>query len=100
MTVRVADNGTPSLDDSELFAVIVLAPLNFGQLSRTGNQLTMGWESAPGQTYRVLYKDDLNAPTWMTLPGAENLSSGGGTLSVMVDVTGTPHRFYTVRVVE
>jgi hypothetical protein len=105
MTVRVTDNGTPSLDDSELIAVVVLAPLNFSQLNRTGNQLTFGWQAAPNQTYRVEYKDDLSAGgAWTTLPGSENLSTVGGSLSVTVDVTDPPHplhnRFYRVELVQ
>src|SRR5439155_6814634 len=58
ITVRVTDSGTPNLDASELINVIVLTPLAFGQLSRTDNQLTLHWQTAPGETYRVEYKDN------------------------------------------
>jgi hypothetical protein len=95
LTVRVSDNGTPPLDDSEQIQVVILAPVHFGQLSRTGNQLTMGWEAAPGQSYRVEYRDDLSTGNWQPLPGSENIAAGNNSsLSVTVDVSAVPHRFY------
>ena len=101
MTVRVTDNGSPSLDDSELITVVVLTPLSFSQLSRTDTQLTLHWQTAPGETYRIEYKDDLNAGSWTPLPGSENLPAAGSSLSVTVNMSGPPHqRFYRVRPVD
>jgi len=97
VTIRVADNGLPSLDDSELITIIVLAPLNFRHLSRTLDHMTFEWETIPGQTYRVEYKDNLNDPVWTAL-FANDLLANGSSLSATVSITGPPpHRFYRVR---
>jgi len=97
VTIRVADNGLPSLDDSELITIIVLAPLNFHHLSRTLDHMTFEWETIPGQTYRVEYKDNLNDPVWTAL-FANDLLANGSSLSATVSITGPPpHRFYRVR---
>ena len=98
LTVRVTDNGVPNLSDSETITVVVLGRLDFGQLSRNGNQLTLSWNSAPGQTYRVEYKDDLGAATWSVL-GAD-LMGTGSPVSTTVNVSNPPHRFYRLRLVE
>ena len=96
--VQVADNGTPSLSDSEMVTMVVLARLNFGQLTRAGNQLTLGWDTAPGQTYRLEYKDDLGAATWTAL--GSDLLATGSSLSVNITITSPSHRFYRLRLVE
>ncbi len=98
LTVRVVDNGTPSLGDSEIISVVVLGPLHFGQLSRTGQQLTLMWETAPGLTYRVEYNDNLDTANWIAV-GAD-LPASGNSLSMMVDMGSLPgQRFYRIRVV-
>jgi hypothetical protein len=98
-TVRVADNGTPSLSDFETVGIVVLAPLNIGSLSRTGDQLTLRWETIPGQIYGVEYKNDLNASTWTPLDNG--VTASGSSLSVTVSVNGPPpRRFYRVHLVQ
>ncbi len=94
-TVRVRDNGAPSLDASETIAVVVLGPLEFGSLSRSGTQLTLTWETAPGQTYRVEFKDKLGDPVWTQL-GAD-LPASGSSLHVTNNVTSPTQRFYRIR---
>ena len=94
-----------TLSESDAGSVVplaVLAPLRFGPPSLTGNQLTLSWGAAPGQTYQVVYSGDLSPGSWQLLPGAENLLAGGsGSLSVTVNVSGTPHqRFYRIRLVQ
>jgi hypothetical protein len=98
-TIRVADNGTPSLDDSETISMIVLPPVSFRTVSRVGNQLTLAWDTASGQTYRVEFNDNLGTNTWQAL--AADQPGTGMSLSVVINVTGPPaRRFYRVRVVE
>jgi hypothetical protein len=96
----VTDDGTPNLDNSQTITISVLKPLNFSTISRSGAQLTLGWESAPGQTYRVVYKDDLNDPTWTALDPLHDLLASGSSLSVIVAVDAPPHRFFAVQLVE
>src|SRR6185369_1145194 len=101
VTVRVTDNGTPNLDNSRTISVSVLTPLNFSTISRTGTQLTLGWETAPGQTYRVVYKNELSDAMWMDVdPMHPDVLATGNSLSVIVDVSSPSHRFYAVKIVE
>ena len=102
ISLRVTDNGAPPLSASEVFTAIVLSPLRFGSATLTGSQLTLRWQTAPGQAYQVVYTDDLSPGSWHVLSGAENLSANGsGSLSVSLSVTGAPHqRFYRVRILE
>jgi len=99
-TVRVTDNGSPPVSASEMITVIVVPPLDFGTVIRNGDQLTLGWQTAAGQTYRVEFSDDLSIGSWMAL-GPDLPAGGGGTLSVTVNAAGPPaHRFYRVRLVQ
>jgi hypothetical protein len=99
ITVRVGDNGSPSLDDSETLTLVVLAPLSFNVVSLTASQLRLSWEMAPGQTYQVEYKDNLNAANWTPLDSTP--TAAGNSLSVTVNVSGPPQqRFYRVRPVQ
>jgi hypothetical protein len=94
----VTDNGAPSLSDSETFTVVVLSPPAFGSATLSGGNLTLTWETAPGQIYRVEYKDDLGAPTWTALPG--DLLASGSSLSLKVSATTPLHRFYRLQLAE
>src|SRR5262249_20551678 len=69
VTVRVTDNGSPALSDSETIRLIVVAPPGFNLISRSGNQLTLGWATIPGRMYRVEYVDDLGSGNWLPLSG-------------------------------
>src|SRR5262249_3699511 len=54
VTVRVTDTGATPLSDSQTIALIVLVPPGFS-VTRAGSQLTLGWPTVPGHTYRVEY---------------------------------------------
>jgi hypothetical protein len=62
--------------------------------SLVGNTLTLSWPGVPGKTYRVQYKNDLAAGTWSTL--GSDLAGMGSPLSISVNVTSTPGRFYQI----
>jgi hypothetical protein len=94
ITVRVTDNGTPSLSDSKTFAaIVVLPPINVA-LGVSNQDLTIGWNSVSGLTYRVEYKDDWSATTWSNL--GPDVPAGGPALSVTDPMT-FGQRFYRVR---
>jgi hypothetical protein len=98
ITVRVTDNGTPNLSDFETISIVVLAPPRFSVVSRAGNQLTLGWQTIPGRTYRVEYKDDLGSANWQPLGG--DMLAAGSSLSINVDLTAPPYRFFRVVVIQ
>ena len=97
VTVRVVDNGSPSMSDSETFVVEVLAAPRFASSLRNGALLELTWSARAGKTYAVDYKLDLNAPAW--IPLWTNLATGG-TITFTNVTTNSPQRFYRIRTVD
>lgn len=94
ITVRVTDSGSPSLGDSKTFAAIVLLPPITVSLGVFNQDLTIGWNSISGQTYRVEYKDDWSATTWSNL--LPDVPATGPSASITDTITFS-QRFYRVR---
>jgi hypothetical protein len=62
-------------------------------------EITVTWPVAPGRTYQVHYKNDLNETTWKNLAGAVGV--GGLRASFVENQAGTVNqRFYRVTLVE
>ena len=59
---------------------------------RVGEQFRWSFATESGRTYDVLYKDDLNSATWLTL---QTINGDGGTKSFTV-TPGQPARFFQV----
>jgi hypothetical protein len=63
---------------------------------RTNNTFTLRWQTMSGRTYRVEYKNNLNAAQWTILPQVIN---GNGSIYTFMDTaTNVPQRFYRVSV--
>jgi len=95
-TIRVADDGIPQLAATRSFTILVrnsLGPqINVAQ--GTNGTISLTWTTVAGKTYRVEYKDDLNAPSWAPLGGS---IAGNGSPSVFSEaVAARPQRFYRV----
>jgi len=60
--------------------------------------LTLRWNAAPGKIYRLQYKDDLSAPAW-NARGTDQVGVAGP-LSLDVELSASPQRFYRILVVE
>lgn len=95
ITVRVTDNGTPSLADTKTFTVTVSAapPLAWKGVAASGpNSFTLSWAAQPGITYRVEYIDRLGQTNWTLLSESQVLGGDG----FAVDNTRSPtaERFY------
>jgi len=97
VTVRVTDSGTPPMSDSGTITIDVIAPPQFTQAALAGQQLTLAWQTTHGHAYRVEFKNDLNDPSWTPLSG--DMTAGGGSMSVKLDITGAPERFYRILLV-
>lgn len=69
-------------------------PPEFTTFERTGDQLTIGWGTIPGRTYRVEYTDDLAAPNWQAL--GPDMPATGATLSITISVTTPAQRFFRI----
>jgi hypothetical protein len=94
-TVRVSDNGVPSLSASRSFAVFVVLPSTATISSPSANgDLTIGFGTIAGKHYRVEYKDDLGQATWEVLP--DDLVGTGGILTITVNTGSSPQRFYRI----
>jgi hypothetical protein len=95
ITIRVTDDGSPALDDTETITVIVHAAPRFTSYQRSGNNVTFTFRTIPGRTYRVEYKNDLSAPTWSQL--GSDLPANSETLTINDSVSNSPQRFFRVR---
>ena len=73
-------------------------PPTFTQLDLVGNQLTLGWQTTPGSTYRVEYTDDLTDPNWQPL--GPDIPAAGSSLSITVNVTTPAQRFFRIGLVQ
>ena len=97
VTVRVADNGSPTLSDAKTFTIVVntAAPLQFTSITMSVNSVvTLNWTSQSGKTYRVEYKDDLDQTNWNTLG---DFNATGNATSATNTVSGTPQRYYRIQ---
>ena len=65
-------------------------------LAINGNQISISFQTIPGKTYRVEYKDDLNAATWQRLTNQDYAAGPATSLTVNDDMTGRSQRFYRI----
>jgi hypothetical protein len=92
ITVRVTDNGTPPLSDAKTFSVIVQPPLQFSSITPNGSAVNFTFNSLPGQSYQLEYKNNLGDAQW-TLLGSP--VAGTGAALNLADNTPPPsQRFY------
>jgi hypothetical protein len=66
-------------------------------IAPSGTNIVLSWPAAAGQIYQVEYKNDLNATTWTTL--GSPITGTGAPLVITNDLTGSPQRFYRIRLV-
>jgi len=69
-------------------------PLHITEISFNAGLVTLTWSAVPTRAYRVLFKDNLDAPMWMPLGG--EVSAVGTTASATDSVPPNAHRFYRV----
>ena len=93
VTLTASDNGVPRLSASRSFTVVVSAELQ-AVIAKAGNDVTISGEVIPGRTYRLEFKDTLDAPDWLPL-GADTVAATNS-----ISFTDTPgangQRFYRV----
>ncbi|MCX8090275.1 MAG: hypothetical protein N3I86_04975 [Verrucomicrobiae bacterium] len=93
ITVRVTDDGTPSLSTTVSFTATVVPPPALDSVSVSNGVITITWSAIPGRTYRVEFKADLAAPGWTAL--SPEVTAGGPTASFSEPIAET-QRFYRV----
>ena len=103
VTVRVVDNGVPARSDTASFTFTIPAgpggaPIDAGpviySISSVNGQAVFTINTTVGRTYRILYKDDLNAATWSRLD--RDFAAANATASIS-DYMATPVRFYQIQ---
>jgi hypothetical protein len=91
----VTKNGSPALGDATTFSVVVVPPPRFSSITSAGGTNTLTWQTFPGKSYRVEYKNDLNNSEWSVL--GSDLVAAGNSLSITNSAAGIPRRFYRIR---
>ncbi len=98
-TVRVSDNGSPSLGATQSFNIVVVAPLGIGSPAQLPNgHVVFSWNTIPGKSYRVLYKNTIDDSTWNQL--GSDIPATGNTLSQEITPTDPDKRFYKITIVD
>jgi hypothetical protein len=95
ITVRVTDSGFPALSAARTFKAAVVAGFRINSIVQQPNgDIVLSIGATIGRTYRVEYKDDLNAANWTQL-GTDQVAAA--TPLVIIDnLGGSPQRFYRV----
>jgi hypothetical protein len=99
LTVRVTDNGTPTLHADRSFTIVVTVPPSPAiTLTDNGDDtVTLEWVPTVGETYQVQYQENLGSGPWTNL--GSTITGNPPRLSV-TDLLGNTQRFYRVLVVE
>ncbi len=94
ITVRVTDDGSPQLSDTQSFAVTVVPRMNLISITHSNGTVTITWSAIPNDTYRVQYKNSLNQMDWSNL--VPDVTATDVTASQTDSVGPASHRFYRV----
>ncbi|HXJ58151.1 MAG TPA: putative Ig domain-containing protein, partial [Verrucomicrobiae bacterium] len=98
VVIRVTDDGTPEMSDRLAVTIMVIAPPRLAISVSQAGLVTLGWNSLPGQVYRVEYSDDNPSGLWSPL-GEDVVAEA--TLTTTGDQTRfSPNRIYRVRLVD
>ena len=94
ITVLATDDGQPPMIGSRTFRVRVFARPQFNSLTQLSNgDLSLSFETIPGKTYRLEYKDDLNDLNWTSLQ--PDVVAVGGSLAAADRPAGS-QRYYRI----
>jgi hypothetical protein len=94
VTVRVTDDGVPSLSDVKAFTIVVVAPPLIEAIVASWDTVTITWSAMPGAVYRVQFKSDQNESTWTDLPG--DITATGSTATKTDVLDRDTQRYYRV----
>jgi hypothetical protein len=99
ITVRVTDNGNPSLSDAETVSIEVIAGPAMITVHRVGSVASVYFHSAPGKHYRLQYKNEMSDPAWQTL-GSDITAIDLITIQPDATIGVRDHRFYRVQALD
>jgi len=95
ITVSVADNGVPPLNDAESFSVVVQPRPAIQSAAVTGTDFQLQWSAIAGVKYRVQFKNALDDASWTDLVPEV---TAVGAVANFSDPVGAGQRFYRVSV--
>jgi hypothetical protein len=99
LTVRVTDNGIPSVSAGETISIAVIAGPVMITVQRTATTATVFWRTAPGKHYQLQYKNTLRDAAWTDLGPV--LAATDFTTSEPDSTIGTNNqRYYRVRLLD
>jgi len=94
-TVRVSDNGTPSLSATRSFNIIVWPAPRLTSVTRApGGGISLSFQTIAGNSYRVEYKDRLSDQAWTRL--GDDVVATSGSLSASDPAIQVRQRFYRI----
>jgi hypothetical protein len=95
LAVVVTDNGVPHLSATQFFTVTVLAPPRMQGIQVAPGELSLMWDTMPGQLYQLEYTEDLSYPAWTAL--GLPIQGTGEPLEAFQEILPAGQRFYRVR---
>lgn len=93
-TIRVTDDGNPILSEAKTFSVRVVAPPIIQSVTESNGTITLTWDTIPGRSYRLQFKDDLDQETWDDLGG--DVTATAATASRTDENGFTGPRYYRI----
>jgi hypothetical protein len=94
VTVRVSDNGVPSLSDTRTFNIVVATRPRLLGIDEVNGSVVLVWSVLPGLKYQFQYKEDLLTSEWRSFGG--EFSAAAATAALTDTAPATIHRFYRI----
>ena len=95
ITLLAADDGQPPMIGARTFVVRVFARPQFNSINRLSNgELSFTFETIPGRTYRIEYKDDLNDAGWTPL--GPDAVAGANSYTIIDPAADSFQRYYRI----
>jgi Phosphodiester glycosidase/CARDB len=94
VSIRVTDNGTPVLSDAKTFSIVVVPAPRVSSITTVNGNINLTWQTYPGKTYRLEYKNNVTDQNWTSL--GSDIVASGYSLSVSNAINANPQRFYRV----
>ena len=97
ITIRVVDNGAPSLSATQSFTLFVTTAIHITDIHKVdATHLSITCETQSGKNYQVEYSDELTTPmVWHLLPSSQ-VTATGSSQNFAITIDSTPHRFYHI----
>lgn len=93
ITLTVSEVGPSPLTASRAFSIVVLREL-VATITRAGNDVQISVETMPGRTYRLEYKETLDASDWV--PFGADVTAAAGVHTFTDSDAAAGQRFYRV----